>query len=119
MAPRSRLPSASWDQRRVDEGLYDACAAQLVSMGPQALSAAVIDEHFQRAVGDKGNVEGGAEARFNIIGEIAPMSMGTALSARGNYFAKPGMVRACSILITSFCFTGFFLTSCRCMSAHD
>lgn len=117
-----RKTTVSWDQKRVDDGLYEDFAAQMKKMGPQALAGAVLGEHFVSAKSDKGNIfyhEPGSvdvEARFNIIGEIVPLSMGTVLSAKGNYFAPndPPTVRSPAFYTTPLfrivlCSNGFLV----------
>lgn len=85
-------------------------------MGPQLLAGAVLGEHFVGGKSDKGNAffhEPGAEdveERFNIIGEIVPLAMGTVLSAKGNYFAPndPPTVRVHTSYPLIFPFFSFF-----------
>lgn len=117
MPPR-KIP-VSWDQKRVDDGIYDECAAQMKKMGAQALASAVLGEDFVSGMSEKGNVfyhEPGAEdveARFNIIGEIVPLAMGTVLSARGNWFAPndPPTVRIHPLILSVHSFSNsiFFI----------
>lgn len=84
---------------RLASGLYDSVADQLVAMGKASLAACDYSKDFFRKVESwSGNYvyrdHTNGEFRANIVGEIAPASSGTIVSAKGNHYAgKPGEVR--------------------------
>jgi hypothetical protein len=83
---------------RLESGIYDAIAEQLVAMGKSALADAEYKQDFFCHVEVwSGNYiyrgPAGDEFRTNIIGEICAASFGTIISAKGNHYAgKPGSV---------------------------
>lgn len=85
--------------QRVETGLYDSVAQQMLGMGKASLAACDYQKDFFRKVEHwSGNFvyrdNANGEFRTNVVGEIAPASSGTIMSAKGNHFAgKPGDVR--------------------------
>ncbi|KAG6915535.1 hypothetical protein DXG01_011032 [Tephrocybe rancida] len=84
--------SATLAQERFSTGIYQDAAEQLKSMGRASLAVAEYGTDFLRTTeGWSGNYaykeDNGAEFRTNIIGQIAPVSAGTIIAAKGNHYA--------------------------------
>lgn len=83
---------------RLESGIYDSVAQQMIAMGKASLAACDYQKDFVRKVEQwSGNFvyrdDANSEFRTNVVGEIAPASSGTILSAKGNHYAgKPGDV---------------------------
>ncbi|KAG6907172.1 hypothetical protein DXG01_010258 [Tephrocybe rancida] len=84
--------SATLAQERFSSGIYQDAADQLKSMGKASLAVAEYGTDFRRIIeGWSGNYaykeDTGADFRTNIIGQVAPLSSGTIIVAKGNHYA--------------------------------
>lgn len=75
-----------------DSGMYDGLTSEMVDMGTAALATAEYDKDFHQFIEQwSGNYRykdiDGAEFMTNIFGEIAPVSAGSIVAAKGNHYA--------------------------------